>query len=101
MKRLAVLSGLVLVTALLAGVLSFSAILNGAVRPPVGTLRLGPLTVMSLPPCPTIPGNLFGPGRRCGSASPWAVWAIVRLPGGERKQWHLLSVVVDPASKVP
>ena len=101
MRRAAALTAVALVTVVLAGALSFGAILSGSVKPPVGTLRLGPLTIMSLPPCPTQPGNPFGPGRRCGSASPWAVWAIIRTPGGERRQWQLLSIAVDPVQRDP
>jgi hypothetical protein len=51
---------------------------------------------MALPPCPAIPGSPLGWGRRCGSASPWAVWAIVRWPDGTNDEWEIVSLTVDP-----
>jgi hypothetical protein len=88
---------LVLVAVLLSGMLSFGAIRRGVIAPPTGTLRAGPVTIMALPPCPTIPhGSLVPWGRRCGSASAWAVWAIVRTPNGEPQQWQLMRAIVDP-----
>jgi hypothetical protein len=89
--------GLVLFTLLIAGVVSFGAVRQGVIPPPTGTLRMGPVTVMALPPCPTIPhGSLVRWGRRCGSASPWALWLIVRGPNNATQQWQLMRVVVDP-----
>jgi len=82
---------------MLSGMLSVNAVRLGFIDPPTGTVRLGRMTIMALPPCPTIPhGTLVGWGRRCGSASPWAVWAILNGPNGEKYQWQLIRVVVDP-----
>jgi len=97
MRHLISILALVLVVVLLSGMLSFGAIRRGVVAPPTGTLRAGPVTIMALPPCPTIPhGLLVRWGRRCGSASPWALWVIVRGPNGAKQQWQLMHVIVDP-----
>jgi hypothetical protein len=97
MRHLISILALVLVAVLLSGLLSFGAIRRGVIAPPTGTLRVGPVTIMALPPCPTIPhGSLVLWGRRCGSASPWALWVIVRGPNGEKQQWQLMHVIVDP-----
>ena len=97
MKYLMGAMGLGLLTLLIAGIVGFGAIRQGAIPPPTGTLRMGPVTLMALPPCPTIPhGSLVQWGRRCGSASPWALWLIVRQPDGGKQQWQLMQMVVDP-----
>jgi hypothetical protein len=84
-------------TVILSGMISFGAMRQGFIAPPTGTLRVGPVTIMALPPCPTIPhGSLVPWGRRCGSASPWAVWLIMRSPNGERQQWQLVRMIIDP-----
>lgn len=87
---------LVLLASVMSGALGLGAINRGVVPPPTGTLRLGPLTVMALPPCPSIPPPPNRWGRGCGSASPWAVWAIVRWPDGAKRQWKIVSMIVDP-----
>ena len=82
---------------IMSGMVSFGAMRQGLIAPPTGTLRIGPVTVMALPPCPTIPhGTVVLWGRRCGSASPWALWVIVRGPNGAKQQWQLMHVIVDP-----
>jgi hypothetical protein len=95
MKQIVIGVILVLATVALSVPLTYSAIRQGRIEPPIGTLRLGPLTVMSLPPCPTVPGALVGAGRRCGSASPWLVWVIWREPDGEPVEWKVISMVLD------
>jgi hypothetical protein len=95
MRRLVSILALALLAVALAGALSYGAVTQGLLRPPIGTLRFGQLTVMSLPPCPTIPGALVGAGRRCGSASPWAVWVIWRDASGERHEWQIIRKVLN------
>jgi hypothetical protein len=81
----------------LSSMLSFGAVRQGFINPPTGTLRLGRVTIMALPPCPTIPhGTLVRWGRRCGSASPWALWVILKGPNDTKQQWQLIRVIVDP-----
>ncbi|HWQ15357.1 MAG TPA: hypothetical protein VNL77_21330 [Roseiflexaceae bacterium] len=92
-QAIAGLSAALLVMAMSLG-LGYGAVQQGHVQPPIGTLRLGPLTVMSLPPCPTIPGALTGAGRRCGSASPWMVWVVWRGPDGAPHEWKVISMVI-------
>jgi hypothetical protein len=96
MKYVVSILAAALLTTVLAAGLGFGAIRHGRVPPPTGTLRLGALTIMALPPCPAIPGSPLGWGRRCGSASPWAVWAIVRWPDGTNDEWEIVSMTVDP-----
>jgi len=96
MRHLISILALVLVAVLLSGMISIGAVRQGLVAPPTGTYRLGPVTLMALPPCPTIPhGSLVPWGRRCGSASAWALWLIVRQPNGDKQQWQLAQIVVD------
>ncbi len=86
---------LIVLTLALAGGLSYGAMSRGIIKPPSGSIRVGQLTVMALPPCPTQPGNLFGPGRRCGAASPWAVWAVWRDQAGTPRQWKIITLVFN------
>jgi hypothetical protein len=96
MKYLLSAVGLALLTLLIAGIASFGAIHQGVIPPPTGTFRMGPVTLMALPPCPTIPhGSLVPWGRRCGAASAWALWLIVRHPDGDKQQWQLAQMNVD------
>ena len=96
MKYLMSAVGLPLLTLLIAGIVSFGAIHQRVIPPPTGTLRLGPVTLMALPPCPTIPHGALVPwGRRCGAASAWALWLIVRQPDGDKQQWRLAEMNVD------
>ncbi|MEN9938663.1 MAG: hypothetical protein RLZZ387_5242 [Chloroflexota bacterium] len=95
MRQLLVIVGLAAVALALVGAMGYGAVSTGTVTPPTGTVRLGPLTVMSLPPCPTITGAIIGAGRRCGSASPWSVWVVWRGPGGERYEWKVISMVLN------
>jgi hypothetical protein len=95
MRQVIVATGAVVLVIGLALSLGYGAIITGKVTPPIGTVRIGPLTVMSLPPCPTITGAIFGAGRRCGSASPWSVWLVVRGAGGERHEWKVISKVLN------
>jgi len=97
MKRVVSFLALGTLAVILSSMVSFGAMRQGFIAPPTGTLRLGRVTIMALPPCPTIPhGNLVRWGRRCGSASSWAVWLIVRQANGEKQQWQLIRVIVDP-----
>ena len=97
MKRVVSFLALGTLAVILSSMVSFGAVRQGFITPPTGTLRLGRVTIMALPPCPTIPhGTLVGWGRRCGSASPWAVWLIVNGPNGKKQQWQLVRVIVDP-----
>jgi hypothetical protein len=97
MKRIVSIMTLSLLSVTLVSLMSFNALRQGLITPSAGTLRMGPVTVMVLPPCPTIPhGSLVQWGRRCGSASPWAVWLIMRSPNGERQQWQLVRMIIDP-----
>jgi hypothetical protein len=96
MKQIVSVIALALLTVTLASMVSFGAVQQGLVAPPTGTLRLGPVTLMALPPCPTSPhGSLVPWGRRCGSASAWALWLIMRQPNGDKQQWQLAQMVVD------
>ena len=95
MKQAIWLGSIVLVMLFMSGSLAYGSIRQGLVEPPIGNLRIGRLTLMSLAPCPTMPGAIFGPGRRCGSASPWMVWLVWRGSTGEPYQWELLSIVLN------
>ena len=96
MKRIVSALSLAVLTVTLAGMVSVGAVRQGLVAPPTGTLRLGPVTLMALPPCPTIPhGSLVPWGRRCGAASAWALWLILRQPDGDKQQWQLAEMNVD------
>jgi hypothetical protein len=96
MLRLAAVITLILIGIVLGGVLTLGAVQRGLIEPPTGTARLGPITVMALPPCPSVPPQPNRWGRGCGSASPWSVWLFVRDIEGKRHQWKVMSMVVDP-----
>jgi hypothetical protein len=95
MKYVITLGAIVALTFALIGTLTFSGIQQGKIDPPIGTLRTSRLTVMSLPPCPTMPGSIYGPGRRCGSASPWMVWVIWRGADDKPYEWQVISMVLN------
>ena len=95
MKQAVLLGSTILVMLFMSGSLAYGSVRQGLIQPPFGNLRMGSLTLMSLPPCPTMSGAIYGAGRRCGSASPWMVWLVWRGPAGEAYQWQLVNMVLN------